>query len=142
MRKVAHILARKGNAVTSVPPSTTVIDALKIMADENIGSVVVMDDGKFAGIMTERDYSRKIVLKGKSSVDTTVADIMSSDFPALTPDDTVERCMHLLSENNLRYLPVKIGDRLVGIVSINDVVTETIITQQETISHLHSYIQY
>lgn len=140
MRKVAHILARKGNAVTTVEPSMTVIDALHIMADQNIGSVVVMNDGRFAGIMTERDYSRKVVLKGRSSSDTTVADIMSSEFPVLTPDDTIEHCMHLLSENNLRYLPVKIGDKLVGIVSINDVVTETIITQQETISHLQSYI--
>lgn len=141
MRKVAHILTRKGNAVTTVTPDTTVMDALRIMADQNIGSVVVVDNGKFSGIMTERDYSRKIVLMGRSSVDTTVADIMSSEFPTITPDDSVDHCMHLLSENNLRYLPVKIGDRLVGIISINDVVTETIITQQETISHLQSYIQ-
>ena len=140
MRKVAHILARKGNAVTTVAPSTTVIDALKMMADENIGSVVVMENDKFLGIMTERDYSRKIVLKGKSSVDTTVTDIMSSEFPAVTPDDSVDYCMHLLSENNIRYLPVKISDKLVGIISINDVVTETILTQQETISHLQNYI--
>jgi CBS domain-containing protein len=141
MRKVSDILRRKGSRVTTVDPSLPVIDALHIMADQNIGSVVVAENNKFLGIMTERDYSRKIILKGRSSTDTTVGEIMSSDFPIVHPKDSVEYCMQLMSQQNLRYLPVKDGETLVGILSINDVVTETIITQQETISHLQSYIQ-
>jgi len=140
MRKVAHILARKGKAVTTVLPQTTVIDALKMMADQNIGSIVVMENNTFSGIMTERDYSRKVVLKGRSSTDTTVADIMSADFPDISPSDSIEYCMQLMSERSLRYLPVFEKDKLAGIISITDVVTETILTQQETISHLQSYI--
>ena len=140
MRKVAHILARKGKAVTTVLPQTTVIDALKMMADQNIGSIVVMENNTFSGIMTERDYSRKVVLKGRSSTDTTVADIMSADFPDISPSYSIEYCMQLMSERSLRYLPVFEKDKLAGIISITDVVTETILTQQETISHLQSYI--
>lgn len=140
MRKVSDVLRRKGNKVTTVPASTTVIDALHMMAAQNIGSVVVAEDGKFLGIMTERDYSRKVILKGRSSTDTTVADIMSSDFPSVTERDTIEHCMELMSSKNLRYLPVMSGENLNGIISINDVVTETILTQQETISHLQNYI--
>ncbi len=141
MRTVAQVLARKGLDVVSVIPSTSVIDALKMMADKNIGSVVVAEGSTFLGIMTERDYSRKVVLKGKSSDHTTVADIMSSDFPVVTPLDQIDFCMKLLSTNNLRYLPVMENEILVGIISINDVVTETILSQSETISHLQNYIQ-
>jgi CBS domain-containing protein len=140
MRKVADILRRKGNQVTTVEPTITVIDALHIMAEQNIGSVVVAMDGKFLGIMTERDYSRKVVLNGRSSTDTTVGEIMTTDFPPVTATDTIEHCMALLSSQNLRYLPVMNGDALAGIISINDVVKETILTQQETISHLQDYI--
>lgn len=140
MRKVSDVLRRKGNRVTTVPPSTSVIDALHMMADQNIGSVVVAESGKFLGIMTERDYSRKIILKGRSSTDTTVGEIMSSEFPSVTERDTVEHCMEIMSAKNLRYIPVMNGDALAGIISINDVVTETILTQQETISHLQNYI--
>ena len=140
MRKVADILKRKGSNVTTVSSSTSVIDALHMMADQNIGSVVVAEQGKFLGIMTERDYSRKVILKGRSSTDTTVGQIMSSEFPSVHKNDTIEHCMELLSQQNLRYLPVMEGDDLVGIISINDVVKETIVTQQETISHLQNYI--
>lgn len=140
MRTVSQILARKGISVIKVEPATSVIDALKIMADQNIGSVVVMEGTKFLGIMTERDYSRKVILKGRSSDDTTVADIMSSELPALTAKDDIEKCMQLLSENNLRYLPVMENDNLAGIISMSDVVKETILSQQETISHLQNYI--
>lgn len=140
MKKVKDILARKGSNITTVTPATSVLDALKIMADQNIGSVVVLDNGQFAGIVTERDYSRKIVLKGKSSTDTQVSEIMSTDFPRVTQHDTVEQCMQLLSERNIRYLPVFDGEALSGIISINDVVKETIITQQETITQLKDYL--
>ena len=88
MTKVSSILARKGNSAISVPPGTSVLDALKIMADKNIGSIVVVEQGKYLGIITERDYSRKVILKGKHSVDTTVSDIMSSDLPGVGPNDS------------------------------------------------------
>ena len=141
MRKVSDILRRKGHNVTTVLPSFTVIDALHMMADQNIGSVVVAENGKFLGIMTERDYSRKVILKGRSSTDTTVGQIMTTDFPSVAASDTVGYCMELMSSQNLRYLPVMNGIFLAGIISINDVVTETILTHEETISHLQNYIQ-
>jgi predicted transcriptional regulator len=140
MKKVSDVLSRKGSAVTGVSPDSSVLDALKIMADQNIGSVMVMDGSQYLGIMTERDYSRKVILKGKSSTDTKVSEIMSSDFPRITPSDSIEYCMQLLSDKNIRYLPVFEGDALAGIISINDVVRETILSQQETITQLKDYL--
>jgi len=140
MKRVKDILIRKGSAITSVKPNTTVLDALKIMSDQNIGSVMVMDGNKVAGIMTERDYARKVILHGRSSTDTPVSEIMSTDFPRITPQDTLEQCMQLMSSNNIRYLPVYDEGVLSGIVSINDVVKETILIQQETISQLKDYL--
>lgn len=140
MNKVSSILARKGTYAVSVPPGTTVLDALKIMAEKNIGSVIVSVNGRYLGIVTERDYSRKVILKGKHSVDTTVSEIMSDDLPSLQPDDTVEHCMSLMTQHNIRYLPVFENGQLAGIISMSDVVKETIMTQKETISHLESYI--
>ena len=110
------------------------------MADQNIGSVLVLEGNEYQGIMTERDYSRKVILKGKSSTDTPVSEIMSKDFPTVTPQDTVEFCMQLMSEKNIRYLPVFESGILSGIVSINDLVRETILTQEETITHLKDYL--
>jgi CBS domain-containing protein len=141
MRKVSDVLQRKGNRVMTVPPNTTVIDALKIMAEQNIGSVVVMNEDRFAGILTERDYSRKVILKGRHSSETMVGDIMTTDFPFVSINDTVESCMQLMTSHRLRYLPVIEDEQLVGIISINDLVTETILTQAETINQLQSYIQ-
>jgi CBS domain-containing protein len=141
MRKVSDILKRKGSGVTTVTPDTTVIAALKIMSEQNIGSLVIMENDTFLGIMTERDYSRKVILMGRHSSDTPVKEIMTTDFPAVKQSDTVEACMQLMSDKHIRYLPVIENGKLAGIISINDVVTETISTQQETISHLHSYIQ-
>src|SRR5580704_12861843 len=106
MKKVADILIHKGSRITSVSSETTVLEALRIMANQNIGSVMVMDGSQYLGIMTERDYSRKVILLGKSSTDTPVEEIMSRDFPAVTPNDTVEFCMQLMSDRNIRYLPV------------------------------------
>jgi CBS domain-containing protein len=140
MQKVADILSRKGKNVTEVSPNTSVLDALKIMADQNIGSVVVANAGQYLGILTERDYSRKVVLKGKSSTDTKVEEIMSSDMPRIKPNDTIDYCMQLMSDKNIRYLPVFDGETLSGIISINDVVKETILAQQETISQLKDYL--
>ncbi|HTG55247.1 MAG TPA: CBS domain-containing protein [Niabella sp.] len=142
MGKVSTILARKGNNAVSVQKDTKVYEALKVMSDKNIGSLVVLDDeGKYAGILTERDYSRKVILEGRHSDEITVGEIMSTDLPTVKPDDTVETCMQLMSNKNIRYLPVFDGDQLSGIISISDVVTETILQQKETISQLQNYIQ-
>ena len=140
MNQVKDILSRKGASTISVLPDTTVFDALKIMAEKNIGSVVVMENDKYLGIVSERDYSRKVILNGKSSTDTQVAEIMSSDFPRVTPSDSIDYCMQLMSDKNIRYLPVFEGEKLSGILSINDVVKETIMAQQETITQLKDYL--
>ncbi|MFM9908618.1 MAG: CBS domain-containing protein [Chitinophagaceae bacterium] len=139
-KKVTDILLRKGSNIISVSPYSTVLDALRIMADQNIGSVMVMEDGKYLGLMTERDYSRKLVLQGKSSTDTKVEVIMSSNLPRVTPSDSVDYCMQLMSDKNIRYVPVFENDVVIGIVSINDLVKETILSQQETISQLKDYL--
>ena len=140
MKKVINILNRKGSNIISVSPQSTVIDALRLMATSNIGSVMVMDNDEYVGLMTERDYSRKVVLKGKSSSDTIVEEIMTKDLPAVTPNDTIEHCMQLLTENNIRYLPVFDNNKIAGIVSINDVVKEIMLSQEETISNLKDYL--
>ena len=139
-KKVADILLRKGSNITTVSPDTSVLEALRIMADQNIGSVMVMNNGQYVGIMTERDYSRKIILRGKSSTDTPVGEIMSNDFPRITPADSIDYCMQLMSDRNIRYLPVFDGDQVIGIISINDVVKETILSQEETITQLKDYL--
>jgi CBS domain-containing protein len=142
MKKVANILSRKGSSVVAIDGATTVLDALKLMSDKNIGSVVITEYGEYAGLLTERDYARKVILHGKSSLETQVREIMSTNFPRMIPENSVETCMHVMSENNLRYLPIfNKNDELCGIISISDVVTETILSHEETIEHLKSYIQ-
>ena len=140
MNSVSSVLSRKGDQVVNVSPGTTVLEALKIMAEKNIGSVVVTEDGNYLGIVTERDYSRKVALKGKSSTDTKVSDIMSTDLPIVKPTDSIDFCMQLMSEKMIRYMPVFENGRLAGIISMSDVVKETILAQKETINHLQSYI--
>lgn len=139
-KRVIDILSRKGRNVTGIASDATVLEALQIMADQNIGSIMVIDEEKYVGLMTERDYSRKVTLKGKSSTDTLVKEIMSSDLPIVSPQDTVDYCMKLMSDKNIRYLPVFDGDKIAGIVSINDVVKETILAQQATIAELKDYL--
>ena len=140
MRKVSEILKKKGKTTICVSPSTPVIDALHLMEEKNIGSVLVLDNDNYAGLLTERDYSRKVILKGRSSADTTVADIMTTDLPHLSPFDTIDHCMQLMSSKHVRYLPVFELDRLAGIISMSDVVNAIITNQKETISHLENYI--
>lgn len=140
MSKVSNILARKGSNIVSVSPEIKVYEALKIMNDRNIGSVVVLQDGKYAGLLTERDYARKIVMLGRNSADTTVEDIMTTDLPTISRDNTVDECMQLMSSRNVRYLPVIEDNQLVGLLSIMDLVTETIKNQKATIDHLQNYI--
>lgn len=110
------------------------------MAEKNIGSVVVMQNEEYLGIMTERDYSRKVILKGKNSTATKVSEIMSTDLPSVNPADSIEHCMQLMTEKNIRYMPVFENNKLTGIISMSDVVKETILAQKETINQLHSYI--
>ena len=141
MRSVSALLSRKGVNVTYVSPDITVVQALEIMAEKNIGSVVIMENDRYLGIMTERDYSRKVILKGKNSSDTKVSEIMSTDLPSVRPSDTIEYCMELMTSRNIRYMPVFDGNRLSGIISMSDVVKETILAQKDTINHLESYIQ-
>lgn len=140
MNKVSDILSRKGEKYFSVDPDTSVLDALKLMAENNIGSILVMQSGEYLGLMTERDYSRKVVLMGKHSVDTKVSEIMTSSLPHIKPNDDIDHCMELMTTGNIRYLPVFEENKLKGIISITDVVKETIIKQQQTINHLNNYI--
>ncbi len=140
MKKVADILAQKGRSVISVPPQAIVIEALKIMSERNIGSVLVMEGASYVGLLTERDYARKVILKGKASSDLRVSEIMSTGLPTIDPDTSIEHCMELMSENNLRYLPVFEAGAVTGIISINDVIKAVITNQQDTIQHLENYI--
>ncbi len=140
MEKISSILARKGGGAVSVTPGTSVLEALKIMADKNIGSVVVIDQGRYLGIVSERDYSRKVILKGKHSNDTPVSEIMSAELPTLKPGDSIDQCMALMTQHNIRYLPVFEAGQLVGIISMSDVVKATILAQKETINQLENYI--
>ncbi len=140
MSKVSNILARKGSNIISVSPEVTVYEALKMMSDRNIGSVAVLENGKYVGLFTERDYARKVIILGRSSSETVVRDTMTTNLPAISRNHTVDECMQLMSSNNVRYLPVIENDELLGLLSIMDVVTETITVQKETIDHLKNYI--
>ncbi|HRP32337.1 MAG TPA: CBS domain-containing protein [Agriterribacter sp.] len=141
MRTVEHIFSRKGHHNITVDPAVSVLGALKIMAEKNVGSVIVMDDkGKYLGLVTERDYARKVILLGKSSGDTPVTEIMLQHIPRISPQHTLEECMGIMTAHNVRYLPVFKENDFYGVISILDIVKETILAQQETIDQLHSYI--
>lgn len=138
--KVSDILHSKGSNVYSVTENITVYEALKIMGEKNIGALLVMEDEKLKGIISERDYARKIVLKGKSSQETKVKDIMTEKVITVLPEDDIEKCMELMSDRKIRHLPVLKNDKLLGVISITDVVTAIIHSQKEIISQLHNYI--
>lgn len=137
---VNQILNIKGSRVYSILPSITVYEALKIMGINNIGAVLVVDSDKLIGILSERDYARKIILKNKSSKETLVGEIMESDLITVTMNDKVEYCMELMSSNRIRHLPVLDGEKLVGLISMGDAVKAIIENQKNTIDHLDSYI--
>jgi CBS domain-containing protein len=140
MKKVNDILTKKGAVVISISSGAKIIEALQLMLDNNIGSVVIMDQGKYRGILTERDYARKVILLDKNSSDTVVSEIMSTDLPCVELGSSVEVCMILMSENNIRYLPVIEKGELIGIISSNDLIKATIQDHLETIEHLKNYI--
>ena len=140
MKKVNDILTKKGAVVISISSEAKIIEALQLMQDSNVGSVVVMDQGKYRGILTERDYARKVILLDKNSSDTVVSEIMSTDLPGVELGSSVEVCMILMSENYIRYLPVIEKGELIGIISSNDLIKATIQDHLETIEHLKNYI--
>lgn len=137
---VNQILNTKGKNVYSVLPSTTVYEALKVMGEKNIGAILVMDGSELKGILSERDYARKIVLKDKSSKETFVHEIMESNFFTVKLSDDLDACMELMSTKRIRHLPVLEDEIVVGIISISDVVKAIIEVQKDTINHLNSYI--
>ncbi|AFK03750.1 putative signal transduction protein with CBS domains [Emticicia oligotrophica DSM 17448] len=139
--KIRQILqGKKINALFSVTSSTTVYDALVEMADKNIGAVLVIDEGKLSGIFSERDYARKIVLKGRHSDDTPVSDVMTANVITVEMEDKLEMAMQIMSEKHIRHLPVMENAILVGIISINDVVSSIIQEQKSQIASLQGYI--
>ena len=140
MISVATILKNKPRGVFSISPKTSVFDALQIMASKNIGSVVVMEDGAYLGILTERDYARKVILQNKHSSETVAGDIMSTNLPHIKPSDSHESCMSLMVEHNVRYLPVFDKGALVGIISLIDVIQATVEKQKATIGELQNFI--
>lgn len=140
MKNVHDIFLRKGRQNITVAPDTRVVDALKIMADKNIGSVVVISGDQFKGLFTERDYARKVILQGKSSSELEVSEIMSDNLPEIGLAHRLEDCMEIMTSHNVRYLPVFDNGAFIGIISIIDVVRETILAQKETIDQLHNYI--
>lgn len=138
--KVSDILQTKGSKVHSITSGVTVFEALKAMRENNIGALLVIEDEKLLGIISERDYARKIALLGKSSPDTLVKEIMTEKIISIGPDDNIEKCMELMSEKHIRHLPVIKDDKVIGIISIGDVVIAIIASQKETISLLRNYI--
>jgi CBS domain-containing protein len=137
---VNQILNAKGKNVYSVLPSTTVYEALKVMGEKNIGAILVIDNSELKGILSERDYARKIVLKDKSSKETFVHEIMESNLFTVKLSDDLDACMELMSTKRIRHLPVLEDEIVVGIISISDVVKAIIEVQKDTINHLNSYI--
>lgn len=140
MKTIRQLLEAKGRQVHSVAPDARVFDALKLMADKAVGALVVLTDGKVVGIISERDYARKVILLGKSSHDIPVREIMTATVITVNSAETVEACMALMTAHRVRHLPVLDDGRLSGIVSIGDLVKEVIAEQQQTIQQLESYI--
>jgi CBS domain-containing protein len=140
MMTIQHILERKGRSVWTVEPETTVFEAIKLMDEKNIGALIVLRHGSIAGIMSERDYMRKVIIRGGSSKEMRVEEIMTPEVVTIAPALSLEECMKLMTNNHIRHLPVVEKDALVGMISIGDVVKEIISEQDHTISQLKNYI--
>ncbi len=140
MKTLLQLLQAKGREVHSIAPDARVFDALRLMAEKNVGALIVLDNGKLAGIFSERDYARKVILLGKSSHDIPVREIMTAKVITVQPNQTVEECMALMTEKRIRHLPVTDGERLIGVLSIGDLVKEVIADQEQTIKQLETYI--
>lgn len=137
---VQQILQNKGNASYSVAPDTTVLQALHLMAERNVSAVLVMDGERLSGIFTERDYARKVVLKGLASKDTKVGSLMTPNVLTVSPNHTIDDCMCIITNNHIRHLPVVDHGKVVGIISIGDAVKSVMEQQEATINHLAGYI--
>ena len=140
MKLVKHLLDAKGRQIISVAPDTSVLDAIIMMAEKGIGSLVVMEDDDLCGIITERDYARKVIVKGRSSKSTLVSEIMSTAVLTTSSAQSVNECMELMTEKRIRHLPVLEDNRVVGLISIGDLVQAIISDQQEEIEQLGHYI--
>ncbi|MCJ7611318.1 MAG: CBS domain-containing protein [Candidatus Aminicenantes bacterium] len=140
MATVAEILKGKGPQVWTIPPQAKVFEALKLMADKGIGALVVVKDDRVVGILSERDYARKVMLLGKSSQDTPVQDIMTASVFVVHTETKAEECMALMTDKHIRHLPVFDKDRMLGVLSIGDIVKSIITEQKITIDHLQNYI--
>jgi len=140
MKMVKQLLDAKGYNVWTIAPDASVYEALKLMADKNVGALLVLEAGQVVGILSERDYARKVILKGKFSKDTPVREIMSTRLIFVRPEQTVEECLALMSDHHIRHLPVMAGDDLVGVVSIGDLVKAIISEQAFLIENLQDYI--
>jgi len=137
---IRPILKKKGGVIYSVAPSDSVQVAIAMMAEKQVGALLVITDGTIVGIVSERDYARKVFLKGKSSPNTTVSEIMSSPVVAVSPEHSVGDCMQIITEHRIRHLPVLEHERLIGMISIGDLVDSILSSQRETIRHLEAYI--
>jgi len=142
MKTLKQLLEAKGREVYTIEPGARVFDALKMMADKGVGALMVTEGGRIAGVISERDYARKVILHGKSSHELQVRDIMTSKVITVHPGQSVEECMALMTEKRIRHLPVTEGERLIGVLSIGDLVKEVIAAQQQTIAQLESYIHH
>ena len=137
---VSSLLSQKPGQIWSIGPSSTVFEAISLMAEKNIGALPVIEDGRLQGIITERDYTRKVILHGRISRETRVGDIMVADPVTVSPTDSVQKCMRLMSDHHVRHLPVMDGARIVGLLSIGDVVNWTIATQKNAIEDLTNFV--
>jgi CBS domain-containing protein len=142
MGKVRLILKVKGHTVFSVEPNITVYTAIELMCEKNIGGLLIVDDGNLVGIFTERDYARKLILKGKSSKETLISELMTTNIITVTPDTSVDECLKLMSGKRIRHLPVVEDNKLVGMLSIGDLVKYIIEEQKSIIEHLEHYITH
>jgi CBS domain-containing protein len=142
MNKVRNILQTKGNAIFSIPSDTTVYSALETMLEKGIGAILVVDNEKLVGIFSERDYARKLILKGKASKETLIKDVMTENPITVTPESTIEDCMKLITDRKIRHLPVMENDKLIGLVSVGDVVKFIIEEQKFIIESLEQYITH
>lgn len=140
MKLVQHLLDRKGSELITITRDASVLDAIKLMADRAVGSLLVMDGNVLQGIVTERDYARKVIIKGRSSETTAVGEIMTTDVKTATARQTVKDCMTLMTELRIRHLPIVAGDDVIGLISIGDLVQAIISDQQEEIEQLEQYI--
>jgi CBS domain-containing protein len=140
MLTIKDLLRSKDRKLITVSSSSTIIDALRIMAEANIGCLIVLHEDQYVGMFTERDYARKIVLEGRSSDSTSVNEIMVSDIPMLNSDDTIELCSKIMTEKTIRYLPVFENSQLVNLISQSDIIKYTIDTQKSLIAHLQDYM--